>query len=370
MTVDLKTVKTIDPNTFNRLITTFGEVPTAFTESMTYYELLAWLCDYLEKTVLPAVNDNAEALAELQAKYIELHDYVEHYFDNLDVQEEINNKLDAMAEAGTLQEIIGDYLNATAVWGFDSVADMKASTNLIEGSFAKTLGYYAKGDGGSGYYKIVTDAVTTDEAFYIALTGNLKAKLIVNSEVNIKTLGAKGDDTTNDTAAFTKAVNSGLDIYLPQGTYLVENITLVNRQAIRGENMTKSIIKSVANNSEAHIITLNYNDGVYNILKNSKERKGKKSFHILMMHYFEDMYYVLKEMYRVLTPNSKAYLILGDSAPYGVYVPTTRILGDISQSLGFGDYEIYKIRERGNKWKNLKNRHNVELSENILILSR
>ena len=34
-----------------------------------------------------------------------------------------------------------------------------------------------------------------------------------------------------------------------------------------------------------------------------------------MMHYFEDMYYVLKEMYRVLAPNSKAYLILGDSAP-------------------------------------------------------
>lgn len=111
-------------------------------------------------------------------------------------------------------------------------------------------------------------------------------------------------------------------------------------------------------------------DLFYNIHKNSKERKGKKSFHILMMHYFEDMYYVLKEMYRVLTPNSKAYLILGDSAPYGVYVPTTRILGEISQSLGFGDYEIYKIRGRGNKWKNLKNRHSVELSENILILSR
>ena len=111
-------------------------------------------------------------------------------------------------------------------------------------------------------------------------------------------------------------------------------------------------------------------DLFYNIHKNSKERKGKKSFHILMMHYFEDMYYVLKEMYRVLAPNSKAYLILGDSAPYGVYVPTTRILGEISQSLGFGDYEIYKIRERGNKWKNLKNRHSIELSENILILRK
>ena len=28
-----------------------------------------------------------------------------------------------------------------------------------------------------------------------------------------------------------------------------------------------------------------------------------------MMHYFEDMYYVLKEMYRVLTPNSKSFIL-------------------------------------------------------------
>lgn len=89
-----------------------------------------------------------------------------------------------------------------------------------------------------------------------------------------------------------------------------------------------------------------------------------------MMRYFEDMYYVLKEMSRILTPKSNAYLILGDSAPYGVYVPTTRILGEISQSVGFGDFEIYKIRARGNKWKTLKNRHSIELSENILILHK
>lgn len=106
------------------------------------------------------------------------------------------------------------------------------------------------------------------------------------------------------------------------------------------------------------------------IAQNGKDRKGKKSFHILMMHYFEDMYYVLIEMYRVLRKGSKAYLILGDSAPYGIYIPTTQYLGEIAQSVGFGDYKIYKIRERGHKWKSLSNRHNVELSENILELNR
>lgn len=106
-----------------------------------------------------------------------------------------------------------------------------------------------------------------------------------------------------------------------------------------------------------------------NIKRNAKSRSGKKSFHILMMHYFRDMYDVLLEMRRVLKPNSKAYLILGDSAPYGVYVPTTKILGEIAISAGFNEYAIYKIRTRGTKWKSLTNRHDLELSENILELN-
>lgn len=99
----------------------------------------------------------------------------------------------------------------------------------------------------------------------------------------------------------------------------------------------------------------------------SEIRKGRKSFHILMMHYFEDMYKVLKEMRRVLKPNAKAFLILGDSAPYGVYIPTTQYLGEIALCVGFKEYRISKIRNRGTKWA-VKTRHNIELSENILEL--
>lgn len=105
------------------------------------------------------------------------------------------------------------------------------------------------------------------------------------------------------------------------------------------------------------------------IKNNSFYRSGKKSFHILMMHYFNDMYNVLIEMRRVLKPGAKSYMILGDSAPYGVYIPTTQLLGEIAISAGFEGYAIYKIRTRGTKWKSLSNRHNIELSENILELN-
>lgn len=107
---------------------------------------------------------------------------------------------------------------------------------------------------------------------------------------------------------------------------------------------------------------------VMRIKEISKGRKGKKSFDILTLYYFEDMYHVLLEMRRVLKKGSRAYLVLGDSAPYGVFIDTTQLLGEIALNAGFNRFNIVKIRERGTKWTTLKNRHSLKLSENILIL--
>ena len=97
--------------TFNMLPMTIGVLPSSYVDSMSYYETLVWLCNYLENTVIPAVNNNGEAVEELQTAYIQLHDYVEHYFDNLDVQTEINNKLDEMTEDGSLTNLISAYVD-------------------------------------------------------------------------------------------------------------------------------------------------------------------------------------------------------------------------------------------------------------------
>lgn len=104
------TVETLDTSPFKKMIMTIGELPTSFIDSMTYYEMLAWFCDYLQNTVIPTVNNNAEVSNELQEKYIVLHDYVEHYFDNLDVQQEINNKIDKMVNDGSFQTILDTYV--------------------------------------------------------------------------------------------------------------------------------------------------------------------------------------------------------------------------------------------------------------------
>lgn len=104
------------------------------------------------------------------------------------------------------------------------------------------------------------------------------------------------------------------------------------------------------------------------IKSSAKQKSGKKSFDILTLLYFKDMFEVLKEIRRVVRKRNNSYLILGDSAPYGIHVNTTELLGRISQNIGFSTYNIHKIRTRGTKWKSLKHRHSLELSENVLII--
>ena len=56
-------------------------------------------------------KETKDTVEEYIAKFIELKDFVDDYFDNLDVQEEVNNKIDAMAEDGTLAELLNSYVD-------------------------------------------------------------------------------------------------------------------------------------------------------------------------------------------------------------------------------------------------------------------
>ena len=135
-------------------------VPMVFDNSLSYYEALCALWKYIQD-MSDVVNNNATLEEEFIDKVNELETYVNTYFDNLDVQQEINNKLDAMADAGTLADIISQYLDSTAIFGFDNVAGMVDAPNLTNGSFARTLGYTSKNDGGGALYKIRT--ITNDD---------------------------------------------------------------------------------------------------------------------------------------------------------------------------------------------------------------
>lgn len=154
----------------NRNISTFSPfitfcqhvIPLAYDESMSYYETLCALRDYLVNTVIPAVNNNADAVTELQNAFIKLQNYIDNYFNNLDVQTEINNKLDQMAESGELTDIIAQYLQLASILAFNTRTDLKNASNLNEGSFTYCYGKESYNDGYPAFYKI-RKLINTDE---------------------------------------------------------------------------------------------------------------------------------------------------------------------------------------------------------------
>jgi DNA modification methylase len=101
-----------------------------------------------------------------------------------------------------------------------------------------------------------------------------------------------------------------------------------------------------------------------------KTKGGKKSYDLLVAGYFNDMYMIVKDVYRLLKPNTYALFVLGDSAPYGVHIPTDKFIGDIGLRIGFKSYDIEVLRTRGDKWKANPQRHNISLREGIVILKK
>ena len=252
----MNTVETL-VSPFKHLVMTIGELPTTFVESMSYYESMAWLVNYLEKTVIPTVNNNAAVTEETQKLFIELKDYVDNYFENLDVQEEIDNKLDEMAEAGTLADIIAVYLQMRAILGYNTVADMKTATNLTDGSFAHTLGFYSAGDGGASTYKI-RERIESDEpndATLIAVGDSLVAELVPSDEINVLQFGVTGDGETDDTTLLQLAIDYAETLNIPLVISKTLGITGVNLDdgLLKGDGT----LKALGTSGDFNLVTIN-----------------------------------------------------------------------------------------------------------------
>lgn len=199
----MKSIKTL-PDII-KFCATIGNLPTSYMQSLTYEEQLLWLLNFLNETLLPTMHETINSIEEL-----------ENWFNNLDVQEEVNNKLEEMAQSGELEEIISQYLNSTAMFCFDTVEDMKSATNLINGSYAKTLGYHNLNDTGGATYKIrnVNSGDNVDESFIIRINDNLVAELIIEDIIEVNKLGADNTGTNDSSEIINNALSKINDLWL------------------------------------------------------------------------------------------------------------------------------------------------------------
>lgn len=102
-------------------------LPLVYDDSLSYYELLNKVVNYLNNVISDVstvesnvgeivgsfddlqnyVNENYEQLVET---YNTLEQYVNDYFTNLDIQQEINSKLDQMASSGALSVLLAPFI--------------------------------------------------------------------------------------------------------------------------------------------------------------------------------------------------------------------------------------------------------------------
>jgi hypothetical protein len=95
-----------------------------------------------------------------------------------------------------------------------------------------------------------------------------------------------------------------------------------------------------------------------------KSKGGKKTYHLMIACYFRDMALAWQALRVACASPSKVCFVIGDSAPYGVYVPVVPWLGALALAAGFKSHAFEKTRDRNVKWKNRK--HRVPLLEGKL----
>lgn len=120
---------------------------------------------------------------QMNAAFSDLHDYVYNYFANLDVQDEINTKLDEMTAQGLWDDILRSF--------FDS------------------------------YSAEIDQKVANQDAIIAKLRTDMDTFLQTYNYVTPKMYGAVGDGVKDDTEAIKEAFSSGKSVKFTSGTYKV-----------------------------------------------------------------------------------------------------------------------------------------------------
>ena len=175
-------------------------LPAVYDDSLSYYELLCKVVKYLN-TTMQNVNVLHDDVVNLYKAYTCLQDYVNNYFDNLDVQEEINNKLDKMVEDGTLSAIVNKMINAK----YYDVADIAIAGQVVtdDGVVFATQCFCADSE-----YIYVFCTVNSAQAFILKYSKTL-GTLLNKFELGDGTIGSCGINEN-----YLVGAHSHQDIYI------------------------------------------------------------------------------------------------------------------------------------------------------------
>lgn len=194
---------------------------------------LDWIISEVKKAIegFKALSDKTDDFETTLNNALE---YINNYFKNLDVQEEINNKLEEMKENGELADIIAAFLKTPNY--YLSVQSMVADTSITNNSVAITASYNTAANDGSCLYWIHTPKTYN---FEIALSNNLYA---YPCPMGIPTVREFGATSNNDIETplknlinYSTTTNNPCDI---SGPYRLKNPQYINKKYLANYNLT------------------------------------------------------------------------------------------------------------------------------------
>ena len=184
-------------------------LPLVYDDTLSYYELLCKVVDYLNITMVDVSTLNSDVI-NLHEAFKQLQEYVNQYFSNLNVQNEINKKLDEMAVNGTLADLMGRFM-VRIYKTFDEVPK-----TLPIGITFKVLGRHTLNDGGSGTWYVTNN--TTDK-YNEVYNGNYY--VLVQEPLNIVSAGCV-DTNGNINVDKMNSLRANSGLYIPSGRYYAD----------------------------------------------------------------------------------------------------------------------------------------------------
>lgn len=179
------------------------------------------------------INDDFDEFkTNITNQFSNLQNYVNNYFDN-NFPQMISDKLDEMAQDGTLENLLNDTAHLTK--SYNTYTDMMAdSSTFTNGLRLKTLGYYTINDGGGAEYYVNNSLISSK--YQIDLTNGLYLNLIIKDSVTPEQFGAYGDGTHDDSVAIKNAIEHGKSVNFENKTYLCNVAIYTSNVNINGKN--------------------------------------------------------------------------------------------------------------------------------------
>lgn len=234
-------------------------IPLAFNESLSYYEQLCLILNYIKNEITPSLNTLIDEYSDVVNSVEKLEKYIDDYFNSEDFNNKIttaiDTKLNAMATSGELENIITAYLKLNALICFDTVALMKASTNLTNGSYVKTYGSTEFNNKKGAFYKVRTkqESDVVDEVNIIELYNNLVAILILQDDFDsLQTQVNNLSDSLNTTNQKVTELETGLNTTNTNVSNNTNSITALQNN-LNTTNNNVSTLETQTNNNTLNL---------------------------------------------------------------------------------------------------------------------